>query len=145
MCHNTAIQSPLKILHGSKNLWNISKILNNLNKLKKHKSLFLIKYKHILEAQNAMNNLMRVSFHEAQWHSAILNEGQSLTGTTARLREAESPAMWDHLDWSQPVTKGVDVKMVIPQHQGYTVSCTLTQRKGYFDTVYSVLPDWNIH
>lgn len=105
-----------------------------------------------------MNNWMRVSFHKAQKHSIILNEGQSLigltvTGITARWRETDSPAMWPHHpDWSQPVTKGWNssVKMVIPkgqnpQHQGYTVYCTLKQQKGYFDTVYSVLLDRNIH
>jgi len=31
-----------------------------------------------------------------------------------------------------------------PQHQGYTVYCTLKQQKGYSDMVYSVLLDRNI-
>lgn len=103
-----------------------------------------------------MNNWTIVSFHKAQKHSTILNEGQSLTeltvtGTTARLREAHSPAMWYLPDWSQTVLKvwNRGVKMVIPkdqnpQHQGYTVRWTLKQRKGYFDTVYSILLDQNV-
>ena len=89
------------------------KILNNLRnkQKKKHETLFWIKYKHFLEARNALNNWRKVHPVKPEGSHPLLMKDRAWLSWEWPAQEQDSGATDSHAMWSQcglskPVTRG---------------------------------------
>jgi len=78
---------------------------------KKYESLFLRKYKHILEEQNILNNCRRLLYHQAQNKTTSLRKkeyhwSKSDLSNSMTVEKANLPNTWSHADSKETLMKG---------------------------------------